>query len=196
VELIPRLHDVTGGSVTLDGTDVRELNVGSLRRSVGYLTQSAMLFDDTVRENLVYGLDFEPTQGQIESALERAYATFVYALPNGLDTLLGDRGVRFSGGERQRIALARVLLEDNSILILDEPTSSLDSESEASIQRALTELHGAKTIIVVAHRLATVIEADQLLVMEDGRIIERGTHAELVAKAGAYQRLFESQFMA
>lgn len=196
VELLPRLHDVTGGAITLDGTDVRQFDVGTLRKGIGYLTQSAMLFNDTVLNNLTYGLGFEPTNDQIRSALTRAYATFAYDLPRGLETRLGDRGVRFSGGERQRIALARVLLEDASILILDEPTSALDSESEGYIQAALSKLHGEKTIIVIAHRLATVVQADQLLVMQDGRIAECGTHAELLAQANVYQRLFDSQMLA
>jgi subfamily B ATP-binding cassette protein MsbA len=196
VELLPRLRDATGGSITCDGTDIKAFDVGALRRGIGYLTQNAMLFNDTLRENLIYGLGFEPSDGQIREALEGAHAGFVYDLPKGLETMLGDRGVRFSGGEQQRIALARVLLEDTSILILDEPTSALDSESETYIQDALAKLHGHKTIIVIAHRLATVIQADQLLVIEDGRIVERGTHAELVARAGAYQKLFHSQLLA
>jgi subfamily B ATP-binding cassette protein MsbA len=154
-----------------------------------------MLFNDTVLENLVYGLDHVPSDDELHSALTRAYATFVYDLPNGLETILGDRGVRFSGGERQRIGLARVLLENTSILVLDEPTSALDSESETYIQRTLESLHGEKTVIVIAHRLATVIQADQLLVVDDGVIAERGTHAELIAHEGAYHRLFESQLL-
>jgi ABC-type multidrug transport system fused ATPase/permease subunit len=196
VELLPRLRDATSGSITYDGIDIRDFGVGSLRKGIGYLTQSAMLFNDTVRENLIYGLDFEPTEEQMRAALEQSYATFVYDLPNGLETRLGDRGVRFSGGERQRIGLARVLLADTSVLILDEPTSALDSESEAFIQQALADLHGAKTIIVIAHRLATVIKADQLLLVEDGLVVERGTHEELVAKGATYQKLFETQLLA
>jgi subfamily B ATP-binding cassette protein MsbA len=152
VELLPRLREATAGSITYDGTDIKAFDVGSLRRGIGYLTQNAMLFNDTVRQNLTYGLGFEPSDGQIRDALERAHAAFVYDLPQGLETMLGDRGVRFSGGEQQRIALARVLLEDTSILILDEPTSALDSESEVFIQDALASLHGHKTIIVIAHR--------------------------------------------
>lgn len=193
VELLPRFRDVTRGRITYDGVDIKDFDVSSLRRSIGYLTQSAMLFNDTVRENLVYGLDHTPSEEEIHEALEAAYATFVYDLPEGLETRLGDRGVRFSGGERQRIGLARVLLQKNSILVLDEPTSALDSESEGYIQATLARLRGKVTIIVIAHRLATVVQADQLFVVDDGYIVERGTHAELVAARGAYQRLFDSQ---
>lgn len=196
VELIPRLRDVSSGRILLDGHDLREFSVGSLRRGVGYLTQNPLLFNDTVRENLLYGLDHEPSDAEIRQALEQAYAAFVYDLPHGLETRIGDQGVRFSGGERQRISLARVLLADTSILILDEPTSALDSESESFIQKALAQLHGQKTIIVIAHRLATVIQADQLLVVEDGHIVERGTHEELVDRDGSYRRLFETQLLA
>jgi len=196
VELLPRLREATSGSITFDGADIKAFDVGTLRRGIGYLTQDAMLFNDTLRQNLLYGLGTEPTDRQLRAALEGAHAGFVYDLPQGLETVMGDRGVRFSGGEQQRIALARVLLEDTSMLILDEPTSALDSESETYIQDALARLHGQKTIIVIAHRLATVIQADQLLVIEGGRIVERGTHAELVAHAGTYQRLFESQLLA
>ena len=195
VELIPRLREATSGHITFDGVDVKAFDVGSLRRGVGYLTQNAMLFNDTVLANLTYGLDAEPSDAQLREALERAHAGFVHGLPEGLQTMLGDRGVRFSGGEQQRLALARVLLEDTSILILDEPTSALDSESERYIQDTLAGLHGVKTIVVIAHRLATVVQADQLLVIEDGRIVERGTHDELVARGGAYQKLFQSQLL-
>lgn len=195
VELLPRLREATSGSITFDGVDIAEFEVGSLRKGIGFLTQSAMLFNESVYDNLTYGLDFDPSPEQIRSAIEGAYATFVYDLPQGLETKLGDRGVRLSGGERQRIALARVLLEDSSLLILDEPTSALDSESEGYIQQALSKLHGTKTIIVIAHRLATVIEADQLIVIDEGRIVEQGTHSELIAKGAAYQKLFESQLL-
>lgn len=195
VELLPRLRDVTAGRIAIDDVDVRRFDVGTLRRGIGYLTQEAMLFNETVRYNLAYGLGHEPTDEELRAALEGAHAEFVYDLPQGLQTRLGDRGVRFSGGERQRLALARVLLEDTPILILDEPTSALDSESEAYIQHALAMLRGDKTIIVVAHRLATVVKADQLLVVDDGRIVERGTHEELIARQGAYYRLFKSQLL-
>lgn len=195
VELLPRLRETTSGAIRIDGVEIRDFELGSLRKGIGYLTQSAMLLNDTVRANLVYGLGFEPTDAQIRKALDDAHAGFVYDLPEGLDTVLGDRGVRFSGGEGQRIGLARVLLEDTSVLILDEPTSALDSESEAFIQDALHNLHGRKTIIVIAHRLATVVQADQLLVMDGGRIVEHGTHDELVTSGEVYKRLFESQLL-
>lgn len=193
VNLIPRLRDVSRGGIYFDGVNVKELNLGDLRPSVGFLKQTAMLFNESIYDNLVYGLGYEPTNDQIRKALDDAFASFVYDLPDGLETRLGDSGVRFSGGEQQRIALARVLLENTDILVLDEPTSALDSESEAYIQKALARLHGKKTVIVIAHRLATVIQADTLFVMQAGEIVERGTHAELLAAQGAYASLFENQ---
>lgn len=195
VELIPRLRDVSQGAVLLDGTDVRNYDLASLRRKIGYLTQEPLLFNDSVRANLTYGLDRDVTDAEILRALEQAHATFVIEQPEGLETNLGDRGIRFSGGERQRLAMARVLLDDPPILILDEPTSALDSESERYIQDALAALHGTKTIIVIAHRLATVVAADQLLVLENGELVQQGTHEELVEVDGAYKHLFESQLM-
>lgn len=195
VELFPRMRDVSGGSISYDEVNVKDFDIKSLRRSIGYVTQMPMLFNDTVYDNITYGLGFEPTEEQVREAMEAAHATFVYDLPHGLDTLLGDRGVRFSGGERQRIALARVLLEDNEILVFDEPTSSLDSESEGYIQQTLAALHGKKTLIVVAHRLSTIVAADQLLVVDDGKIVESGSHQELMDKQGTYARLFESQMI-
>jgi len=195
VELFARMRDADSGTILYDGRDIRDYQLGQLRRSIGYLTQQAMLFNDTVYNNLIYGLGFDPTEEQVRAALEGAYASFVYDLPQGLETNLGDSGVRFSGGERQRIGLARVLLEDTPILVLDEPTSALDSESEGYIQKALEELHGKKTLIVIAHRLATVMKADQLFVMQDGEIVERGTHADLIARGETYAQLFQNQLM-
>jgi ABC-type multidrug transport system fused ATPase/permease subunit len=161
------------------------------------MTQDATLFDDTVYGNLLYGLERTPTDGEIRAALEGSFAArFVDAMPDGLETRIGDRGVRLSGGERQRLALARVLLQDPDILILDEPTSALDSESERYIQEALERVRDTKTIIVIAHRLSTVMNADQILLLDGGRIAERGTHAELLAKDEAYRQLFESQLRA
>ncbi|MCL2403073.1 MAG: ABC transporter ATP-binding protein/permease [Coriobacteriia bacterium] len=195
VELLPRMRDVTEGEIFYDGKNIKEFDIKSLRRAIGYVTQTPMLFNDSIYDNLTYGLDFEPSEAQIREALEAAHATFVYDLPSGLDAQLGDRGVRFSGGERQRIALARVLLEDTEVLVFDEPTSALDSESEAYIQQTLAELHGKKTVIVIAHRLATIVSADQLLVVDDGLIVESGTHQDLISKQGAYAKLFDSQMI-
>ena len=195
VELLPRLRDADGGSITFDGVDIRDFDIDSLRRGIGYLTQNPMLFNDTVRANLAYGLGRDPSEAEITEALRRAHAGFVLDLPHGLETKLGDRGVRFSGGEQQRLALARVLLDDTSLLILDEPTSALDSESEAYIQDTLSQMQGTRTIIVIAHRLSTVIKADQLILIDDGRILERGTHEELVARPSAYAKLFATQLL-
>ena len=195
VELIPRFRDTTSGRVLFGGVDVRDFDLSELRRSIGYLTQDPLLFSDSICQNLIYGLGRVPSDAEITSALEGAHAQFVLDFPKGLETEIGDRGLRVSGGERQRIALARVLLQDPSILILDEPTSALDSESEQHIQAALAKLHGTRTIIVIAHRLATVVAADQLFVVANGRIVERGVHNELCHAGGAYQRIFESQLL-
>jgi subfamily B ATP-binding cassette protein MsbA len=194
VDLLPRLREPSTGDILFDGVPSSEFDLRSLRRSIGFMTQDALLFNDTIRSNLAYGLEREPSDDEIDAALRDAWcADFVAELPSGLETRVGDRGVRLSGGQRQRLALARVFLQDPDILILDEPTSALDSESEEYIQRALATVHGAKTLIVIAHRLSTVQRSDEILVLEKGAIVERGTHAHLLELDGAYRRLFDLQ---
>jgi ATP-binding cassette, subfamily B, bacterial MsbA len=194
VDLIPRLREATAGNVLFDGIPIQEFDLRSLRRAIGFMTQDAILFDDTIYNNLVYGLDREPSREEVEEALEAGYCSqFIYDLPDELETRIGDRGIRLSGGQRQRLSLARVFLQDPDILILDEPTSALDSESEEYIQRALESVRHEKTLIVIAHRLSTVQHSDQIVVLDYGSIVERGAHDELLAAEGAYHRLFDLQ---
>ena len=194
VDLIPRLREATSGEILFDGRRIQDFELRSLRRSIGFMTQDALLFDDTIRVNLGYGLDREPSSEEIDAALKASYcSTFVGDLPSGLDTRVGDRGVRLSGGQRQRLALARVFLQDPDILILDEPTSALDSESEEYIQKALESMRHRKTLIVIAHRLSTVSHSDQIVVLDHGVIVERGVHEQLLDAEGAYHRLFDLQ---
>lgn len=194
VDLVPRLREASDGEILFDGVPIQEFELRSLRRGVGFMTQEAILFNDTVYNNLVYGIDREPSREEVERALERGFCSqFVYDLPDELETRIGDRGLRLSGGERQRLALARVFLQDPDILILDEPTSQLDSESEEYIQRALESVRHEKTLIVIAHRLSTVQHSDQIVVLDHGSIVERGAHDDLLAAEGAYHRLFDLQ---
>jgi ATP-binding cassette subfamily B protein len=194
--LVPRLYDVEEGAVEIDGTDVRKLTLVSLGRVIGFVTQETYLFHDTVRANILYAKP-EATQEELEAAA-RAAAIHdrVMDLPQGYDTIVGERGYKLSGGEKQRIAIARVLLKDPRILILDEATSALDTVSERLIQRALEQLERGRTTIAIAHRLSTILRADQILVYDGGRIVERGTHAELLARGGLYARLYHEQFEA
>ncbi|MGQ9371079.1 ABC transporter ATP-binding protein [Azospirillum sp. ST 5-10] len=192
--LIPRLYDVGGGRVLIDGQDVRDVTLESLRRAVAVVSQDTVLFNDTIRANIAFGR-LDADDDAIAAAARAAAAhDFIAALPEGYDTVIGDRGVKLSGGERQRVALARAFLKDAPILLLDEATSALDSESERLVQAALERLTVGRTTLVIAHRLATVRNADRIVVMEQGRVVEQGTHDDLLAAGGAYARLCRLQF--
>ena len=192
--LVARLYDVGGGQVRVGGYDVRDVTLASLTDTVGYVTQDAHMFHDTIRANLLHAAP-EATDGEIWDALERAQvADLVRGLPDGLETLVGDRGYRLSGGERQRLAIARLLLKSPAVVVLDEATAHLDSESEAAVQRALDLALEGRTSLVVAHRLSTVRNADLILVLEDGQIVEQGTHLDLLGQRGLYAELYATQF--
>jgi ATP-binding cassette subfamily B protein len=192
--LVPRLYDATSGSVRVGGIDVRQATLDSLRDSIGVVSQDAHLFHDTIRANLLYARP-EATEEQLWDALSGArIATLIRGLPEGLDTVVGDRGYRMSGGEKQRLAIARVLLKGPGIVILDEATAHLDSESEVAVQHALDTALTGRTSLVIAHRLSTIRSADQILVVDDGRIVESGTHEELLALGGRYADLYRTQF--
>jgi subfamily B ATP-binding cassette protein MsbA len=195
VDLIPRFYEPTSGRILLDGIDIRDIKLPVLRSLTGIVSQETVLFHDTVRSNIAYGATGRYTQEQIEAAAKAANAhSFIMELPRGYDTLLGERGTRLSGGQRQRLGIARALLTDPPILILDEATSALDTESERLVQEAVDRLLQGRTVFVIAHRLSTITHADQILVLDRGEIVERGTHAELLARRGAYHRLYSLQF--
>jgi ATP-binding cassette subfamily B protein len=192
--LVPRLYDVTAGAVRVGGVDVRQATLASLRDAIGVVSQDAHLFHDTIRANLLYARP-EATEEELWAALTGArIAALVASLPDGLDTVVGDRGYRMSGGEKQRLAIARVLLKAPGIVILDEATAHLDSESEVAVQHALDTALAGRTSLVIAHRLSTIRSADQILVVDDGRIVESGTHEELLALGGRYADLYRTQF--
>ena len=193
-KLVPRFHDPTEGSVTWDGVDLRDARLRSLRSNTALVTQETVLFNDTVRYNIAYSRP-GATVEEIESAARAAHAhEFIKELPAGYDTVVGERGIFLSGGQRQRLAIARAVIADASVLVLDEATSALDAESERLVQKALANLTSGRTTIVIAHRLSTVRRADLIVVIERGRIIETGRHAELLALGGSYRRLYELQF--
>lgn len=193
--LIPRLYDPSEGRILLDGIDLRDVTLESLTAQIGMVTQETYLFHDTIRTNLLYAR-LDATQAEVEAAAKAANIhEFITELPDGYDTIVGERGYRLSGGEKQRLAIARVILKDPRLLVLDEATSHLDSESEALIQDALEKIMANRTSIVIAHRLSTILAADLILVMDRGRIVERGTHAELLEQGGLYAQLYETQFL-
>jgi len=194
IALIPRFFEVTEGAILVDGHDIRRVRLKDLREAIGVVPQETTLFGGTIHENIAYG-KLDATDGEVQVAARAAHAhEFVMEFPDGYQTIVGERGVKLSGGQRQRIAIARALLKDPAILILDEATSSLDSESERLVQDALETLMQGRTTFVIAHRLSTVRRADRIIVIDQGRIIQEGTHEELLARGGLYKQLHDLQF--
>ena len=193
-DLIPRFYDVASGAIEIDGTDIRDLNIKSMRKMMGIVSQETILFNDSIGANIKYGLQ-SVTDDQLYEAAKNANAyDFIIDQPNGFNTIIGEKGVRLSGGQRQRIAIARAILKNPSILILDEATSSLDTESEFLVQKAIDNLMEDRTVLVIAHRLTTVENADTIVVMKDGKIADSGSHKDLLEKDGVYTRLYKKQF--
>jgi subfamily B ATP-binding cassette protein MsbA len=193
INLIPRFYDVQSGRITVGGVDVRDVAMHSLRRRIALVSQETALFDDTIRANIAYGKP-ESSQEEVEQAAISAFADgFIRELPHGYDTQVGELGVKLSGGQRQRIAIARAMLRNAPVLLLDEATSALDNESERAVQAALKQLQQGRTTIVVAHRLSTIVDADVIVVMDRGRVVEQGSHNDLLAQRGVYARLYGMQ---
>jgi subfamily B ATP-binding cassette protein MsbA len=195
VQLIPRFFDVTGGAIRIDGHDVRDLTLASIRAQIAIVSQETILFNETVRNNIAYGLPDVKDETVIEAARTALAHDFIQQLPEGYNTIIGEKGLRLSGGERQRIAIARALLKNAPILILDEATSALDNESESLVQSALQNLMAGRTVFVIAHRLTTIRRVDRIVVLEHGKITDSGTHEDLLTRLGTYRKLYELQFM-
>jgi subfamily B ATP-binding cassette protein MsbA len=192
--LIPRFYDVSSGTISIDGNDIRDVSIKSLRDQISMVTQEIILFNDSIKNNIAYG-SHEKSEHDIRAAAQAAYAhDFIMENPDGYDSLIGEDGVKLSGGQRQRIAIARALLKDAPILILDEATSSLDSQAEEEVQVALEELMKGRTTFIIAHRLSTIKKAHRIIVLSEGKIVEEGTHSELLTRTGEYHKLYTSQF--
>jgi subfamily B ATP-binding cassette protein MsbA len=194
INLLSRFYDPTSGRIMIDGIDVKEVTLSSLRSQLGLVTQETILFNDTVRNNIAYGLGDVPFEGIVEAARAAQAHEFIAALPQGYDTMIGEKGGQLSSGQRQRLAIARALLKNPPILILDEATSALDTESERLIQIALANVMRNRTTLVIAHRISTIRNADQIFVVDSGRIVELGTHEELYELNGVYRKLYDLQF--
>jgi len=194
INLIPRLYDVTGGRITIDGIDIRKLDLEFLRKNIGLVTQDTYLFNGTIRENLLYAKSDATDEELIDACKKANIHDFIMAQPKGYDTIVGNRGLKLSGGEKQRISIARVILKNPPIMIFDEATSSLDSISESLIQDAIDPLIKGRTSILIAHRLSTIMAVDEILVISNGKVVEQGKHHDLVARGGVYTELYETQF--